>query len=134
VKALLGLLAVSLAIKFGSNSRWKWKFGTAKSNTNRARTSAARHSYDEMLNVLARRGVTKGAEQTPLEFLVRLRTDSPGVYNDAARVTQSFCNSFYGEQTLTPESLAETDAALARMRSGLEAAGNHATNHHTEGK
>jgi hypothetical protein len=134
VKALLGFLALFLAIKFGSDRGWKWKFGTGRRNGSQARTAAARHSYDEMLNVLARRGVTKGAEQTPLEFLVRLRTDSPDVYNDAARVTQSFCDSFYGEQTLTPASLAETDAALARMRSGLEAAGNHATNHLTEGK
>lgn len=127
VYALSSLLVLCLVAKVMQGRRWnfrpRWLFRASKADSRKV----ARHTYDKMLSALAHGGISKDAQQTPFEFLIELRTASPGVYNEAALVTQSFCDSFYGAKDITPEKQAETDEALARLKLSLE--GKHAANH-----
>ena len=81
----------------------------------------------------------KAPEETPIEFLNGLRSACPAAYTEAALVTQSFCDSFYGAKALSRDKQAATDEALARLKSILKQAGNQANkaradehSHHSE--
>ena len=86
----------------------------------------ARHYYEEMLQVLARRGLAKPPQQTPIEFLDELRVRAHASYHDAEIVTQTFCRGYYGEKTLSPEEQALARQALERVKHGKPGA-FHAT-------
>jgi transglutaminase-like putative cysteine protease len=120
----LALLVASLVVRLFPGQGWKFRLPGLRRSAGQP-GAAARHSYDEMLQSFARTGLVKAPEQTPIEFLNGLRSTYPAAYNEAALVTQSFCDSFYGARALSRDQQAATDEALARLRSALKQTGKH---------
>ncbi len=110
------IVAVIARSRFKVRFRWPWRTGKKRMSAE----AAARHYYDELLDVLRKEGLEKDAATTPLEFLVNLRERSASGYNDAATVTDHFCRAFYGEKTLTPRQQEQTQTALARLKNGTD--------------
>ena len=74
----------------------------------------ATHYYGQMLRALARQGFHRAPQQTPIEFLQQL-TSSPFVA-DAQLITQTFNETRYGHQQLSPTRQAEIQQALTRIK------------------
>jgi len=111
--AAIASLVMLLIFRSAKGMKWTWKF---RKRARREPAAAARHFYEEMLRALEPRGATRRADQTPREFLEQLRAAAPPAYTDAAVVTQSFCQGFYGGHELTPGQEAETSSALRRLQ------------------
>lgn len=109
-------------LKLAKDGRFRWKL---RLRGKPAAAARARHYYEEMLQTLEKQGKPKEPRQTPLEFLEQLRTHSTPAYNDAALVTEAFCESFYGETALGEQREAETRAALERLKSECAHEKNH---------
>jgi len=119
-------LALLLIAGILARSRWKASFKFRFPSWKRRLTpeAVARHYYDEMLHALQKRGHEKGLAETPFEFLQSLRSKTDPGYTEAAVVTDNFCHSFYGGKVPTPEEQEETQAALTRLKNGID--------HHTQ--
>jgi hypothetical protein len=76
---------------------------------------SADHFYARLLRILARRGFHRAPEQTPAEFLEALRAANAPAFDEIAQITQTFCDSHYGEQSLPPEEIQRLTALLARV-------------------
>jgi hypothetical protein len=64
---------------------------------------------------LGKRGFPRAAEQTPAEFLNLLRAKNIPCLDEIAQITQTFCDSRYGEQPLPPEEIERLATLLARI-------------------
>ncbi len=121
---LVGLLLRSSRIRM----RIDWRFGRRQRRSRRE--AAARHYYDEMLNLFRKKGLDRTEAQTPLEFLQTLQDRSRPGYPEASVVTDHFCQSYYGSKELTPEQNSATQEALARLK--RESATGHASHNQVE--
>lgn len=112
--AMIVLLVISTAIRFGKYRRWKWRLTPRPSA--RVSQSVVRHHYDRMLDIIADQGLIKQQPDTPLEFLDQVDRQSVTMGTEVAAVTNSFCKSFYGGKPLTKSELSETEQALKRLK------------------
>jgi protein-glutamine gamma-glutamyltransferase len=78
----------------------------------REEVSGADHFYAQLLRTLARRGLHRAPQQTPLEFLDQLRRVNTPDIPQIEEITQAFCRSHYGENQLSPEEAERVRAAL----------------------
>lgn len=84
----------------------------------RATQVQAQHYYGRMLRLLARKGIHRPPQQTPLEFLRDLRTHYPNCATEAAFVTDLFCANRYGNSPLSDTQRRGIEAALGRIKQG----------------
>jgi hypothetical protein len=92
----------------------------ALSNHPRAQVPTADHFYARLLRVLGRRGFAPAPEQTPLEFLKRLRAENAACIDEISEITRVFCDSRYGEQPLAAEEIQRLTSLLARIEDAPE--------------
>ena len=88
--------------------------------SNRSKVPTADHFYARLLRVLAKRGYHRTPEQTPVEFLGRLRAKNVNSLPEIAEITQIFCDSRYGEQPLPPEEITRLTTLLSRIETAPE--------------
>ncbi|HEX8174812.1 MAG TPA: DUF3488 and transglutaminase-like domain-containing protein [Pyrinomonadaceae bacterium] len=70
--------------------------------------------YERMTEVLARRGLRRGADETPLEF-----AGATGLA-DVLRITRAYNHVRYGSQPLSAAELAEIEQCLTRLESEVK--------------
>jgi hypothetical protein len=75
----------------------------------------AEHYYGRMLRALARRGLHRSPQQTPLEFLGELGRGAFPAVEDVNRVTSIFCNIRYGGQLVSDEEQRAVEQAVRRV-------------------
>ena len=78
--------------------------------------SKARHNYDRMLHLLEKQGFIRENAVTPFEFLQDVERDEPKVASNAKTITNTFCETYYGERPLSEEEIRATEQALDRMK------------------
>jgi transglutaminase-like putative cysteine protease len=93
--------------------RTRLPFAVAKSK--RGQIPTADHFYARLLRILDKRGFPRAPEQTPAEFLNLLRAKNIPCLDEIAQITQTFCDSRYGEQPLPPEEIERLATLLARI-------------------
>ena len=71
--------------------------------------------YERLLTILARRGLTREAHQTPLEFAVLSGAD------EAALITSAYNRVRFGNQPLTALENRTLEQALTRLEKGIRA-------------
>jgi len=79
---------------------------------------ADREDARRMLRLLARQGIHRPPQQTPLEFLRELRTRGVGCAAEAAFVTELFCANRYGNSPLSDtqqREIEQMNAILGRL-------------------
>lgn len=109
----LGVIFTAFALGF-----ILWAFKRSKPATaarRKAVLSNADHFYAQLLRLLARQGWHKAPDQTPLEFLERLRDEQVGEIEAIEEITRAFCDSHYGQTPLSVEQEAELTALVARI-------------------
>jgi hypothetical protein len=84
------------------------------------RAPTADHFYARLLQILARHGYRRPANETPVEFLDRLRAKNTACLSEIGEITQIFCDSRYGEQPLPPEEIARLTTLLGRIERAPE--------------
>jgi transglutaminase-like putative cysteine protease len=78
--------------------------------------SQARHRYEEMLRLLEKRGLKKKAEETPLEFLKALGSKPATGQKEVAVITESFCETCYGEKPISISQEGHLKEAFERLK------------------
>ncbi|MBI5775059.1 MAG: DUF3488 domain-containing protein [Verrucomicrobia bacterium] len=78
----------------------------------------AEHHYGRMLRALARHGLHRPPQLTPLEFLGELRRGAFPAVEDAGQVTSVFCATRYGERLLSAEEQRTVALAVRRIEQG----------------
>ena len=76
----------------------------------------AHHSYGRMLALLHRAGLPKPPQETPLEFLEKLRQQEIPGLDQAALVTHAFCRTAYANQDLPAAAQTQVERALRTLR------------------
>jgi hypothetical protein len=98
VSLIVVIAAAPLVLRRGNALRLSKK--VAKGN---AIVPDADHFYAELLRTLARRGIQRGVDETPIEFLERLRAGNVPCLAEIGEITRAFCEARYGEEALAPE-------------------------------
>ena len=75
-----------------------------------------RHSYDEMIAALEKRGLRRSQAQTPLEYLRDMDLARCECKDEIALLTNAFCKTRYGETVLEETELEGSRKAMARIR------------------
>ncbi|MBU6402805.1 MAG: DUF4129 domain-containing protein, partial [Verrucomicrobia bacterium] len=72
--------------------------------------------YARMLRALDRLGCQRPLAQTPFEFLRQLEDRSSPVRHEARLITETFCATRYGHDTIDSLRKAQVEQALQRIR------------------
>lgn len=72
--------------------------------------------YQEMLRILARKGITKPGSMTPREFAQMLSREKGDVYSDTIKVSEAFEKVKYGGMTLSSKETEEISSLLEGLR------------------
>ncbi len=107
---LVGLIAVAL---------WQRKHASpevVKVKKRQRQLAHAANQYGKMLAIFEKLGFARTAEQTPLEFLQRLREGRAPALSEAEFITQHFCALRYGG--VEEEREKEVEEALGRIKKG----------------
>ena len=112
-----------VCIASGAGMAWIWRrFPRTKSRKNSpaSRTELLRvemrHSYDEMIAALEKRGLRRSQAQTPLEYLRDMDLARCECKDEIALLTNAFCKARYGETVLEETELEGSRKAMARIR------------------
>ena len=111
---IMGVLAFGLLLLQYFRSRRV----TAKVSRTKAAVIAS-GQYGEMLKAFARKGLPKQPQQTPIEFLQEIRSRRQTVYAPAEQLTEFFCQTRYGERTISHEEINELHHLVRQIKSGL---------------
>ncbi|MEN9572777.1 MAG: hypothetical protein RL514_632 [Verrucomicrobiota bacterium] len=112
---LLGLGAL-VACGVWLKRRWPARLKSAASpSAASASAQFASDTYGRMLRLLARRGHTRQAHETPREFLASLHGEPVAVVEPVERVTAAFCATRYGARVLSTTEQRELEGALAQL-------------------
>jgi hypothetical protein len=76
----------------------------------------AAHFYAQMLRALRRMGFRKAPQETPLEFLEILRQSPVPQLDQIAYVTDLFCETRYGDRTISPSDRSRVKDALHQIQ------------------
>ncbi len=120
---LLGFVALAA---FGVWLKRRWVVRSAhESRTGAADVSArfASDTYGRMLGLLARHGRVRRPQETPGEFLATLREEPASVRVPVERVTAAFCETRYGQVTLSLAEQGEMERGLEELQEGLKGKG-----------
>ncbi len=109
----IALLVGAVRKRFWKSLRWSPKRKPASQ-------IVARHFYGRMLRELEKSGHVRAPDQTPYEFLERLRAASIPALPEAETLTTAFCDTTYGRRLLAPESERNLEAALKRLATSLK--------------
>ena len=114
---LLSLLAAALAAtwlarRYRSYLGLIWKQRVLR-NEDR---ELAPHYYLELLKILSRRGFTKGASETPVEFAERIREEVGNSIPD--RLTALYYRNRFGNHPLESNEISKIYSSLRRLRAG----------------
>jgi transglutaminase-like putative cysteine protease len=107
------LAAAAILLYLVSIRRWRW--GPRKAIIHKRGKVPF---YQEMLRILARRGIPKPDGMTPREFADHVLREKGEAYSGVVRVTGDFEMVRYGGATLSPREMEEIDAVLERLRKG----------------
>lgn len=88
--------------------------------TDARRMAAQLGFYDDLLRVLARAGVKRGPNQTPLEFARSLEFLPPESYRVALGITRCFYRVRYGKRSLTPTQRRRLDHAVSQLEAAVD--------------
>jgi transglutaminase-like putative cysteine protease len=110
---MLLLLSTAAVMWLRKNGKLRWELPRL---SRRNPTAKARHYYDQMLQTLQNRGLTKESQDTPLEFLTEVTEASSRVAPEAAVITHNFCRTYYGEIPLTDEEKVRTEQAVKTLK------------------
>ena len=109
------LLGLGALVTLGLWARRRWPAQLRGANSPSAAFASAQFAsdaYGRLQRLLARRGHTRRAHETPREFLASLHGEPVGVFALAERVTAAFCATRYGERVLAEAEQRELEAAL----------------------
>lgn len=106
---IMGISVLGALLLFLTRRRM---FGVRKS----AGRSAVSASYEEMLRILAKRGLIKKEQQTPFEFLENLRAAGLPLSDGVEGITRTYCRVRFGGKTLSTEEAVRIEALLDRLR------------------
>jgi len=79
-------------------------------------TLLAEHYYGRMLRLLARHGFHRTPEQTPFEFLAKVRSANAVFTKEVELITHWFCATRYGHHGMTSAEHASLEAAIDKIR------------------
>jgi len=111
---LTGILVVLIAVAL-----WRRRSVTPETVAVKKRQRQLAHAtnqYGKMLTIFEKLGFVRTAEQTPLEFLQRLREGQAPALSEAEFITQHFCALRYGG--VEEEREKEVEEALGRIKKG----------------
>jgi hypothetical protein len=111
---LTGILVVLIAVAL-----WRRRRVTPETVAVKKRQRQLAHAanqYGKMLTLFEKLGFARTAEQTPLEFLQRLREGQAPALSEAEFITQHFCALRYGG--VEEEREKEVEEALGRIKKG----------------
>ncbi len=112
------LLGLGALVTLGRWMKRRWptrRNRTVSPSAAAASAQFASDAYGRMQRLLARRGHTRRAHETPREFLASLHGEPVGVFALAERVTAAFCATRYGERVLSAGEQRELEGALERL-------------------
>lgn len=72
--------------------------------------------YLEMLRIVAKKGLVKKEQQTPLEFIEPLRAARQEIFKAADGITRIYCRVRFGRKGLSPEETVTIERLLAQLR------------------
>ena len=95
---------------------WRLRFkGDSQRAERKREVQLAEHYYSKLLHLLEQQGLIRPPQQTPNEFLTRLREHSLPTFAEVEFITGVFCETRYGQQRLTQTRQAEVEQALRRV-------------------
>jgi protein-glutamine gamma-glutamyltransferase len=106
---VLGIVLLLLFLTLGLRI-WKLGWRGFKISHKRGETETSSvEFYRRLTNLLAQRGISRPADQTPLEFATQTGMDIP------VRITRAYNRVRYGSETLTSQEAGEIDRWLTEM-------------------
>lgn len=78
-----------------------------------------REIYRQFLGLMARRGLPRRADETPLEFLGRVRPDLEPLVPEAEELTRAYLRVRYGEQSLPQQAAGRIREGWVKIRRSL---------------
>ena len=113
---ILGLVVIILGIIMACNLNWARLFLIKKTGKiQEKRRKEARHFYSRMITVLEKNNYLKESYQTPLEFLNAVKRKEHPLLEEIRLVTNCFCQIYYGQIELPPETEKQLKMALGKL-------------------